>query len=63
MSIKSALFYGFTIIVLLFILMLLIGHLWVFIILVIAAFISIAVSTINNDRKPSSDNKSSETSQ
>jgi 4-hydroxybenzoate polyprenyltransferase len=62
MSIKSALFYGFTIIVLLFILMLLIGHLWVFIILVIAAFISIAVSTINNDRKPSSDNKSSETS-
>lgn len=63
MSIKSALFYGFTIIVLLFILTLLIGHLWVFIILVIAAFISIAVSTINNDRKPSSDNKSSETSQ
>jgi 4-hydroxybenzoate polyprenyltransferase len=62
MSIKSALFYGFTIIVLLFILTLLIGHLWVFIILVIAAFISIAVSTINNDRKPSSDNKSSETS-
>ena len=63
MSITSALFYGFSTIIILFLLTLLIGHLWVFIILVIAAFISIAVSTINNDRKPSSDNKSSETSQ
>ena len=63
MSITSALFYGFSTIIILFVLTLLIGHLWVFIILVIAAFISIAVSTINNDRKPSSDNKSSETSQ
>jgi 4-hydroxybenzoate polyprenyltransferase len=62
MSITSALFYGFSTIIILFVLTLLIGHLWVFIILVIAAFISIAVSTINNDRKPSSDNKSSETS-
>ncbi len=63
MSITSALFYGFSSIIILFVLTLLIGHLWVFIILVITAFISIAVSTINNDRKPSSDNKSSETSQ
>ena len=63
MSITSALFYGFSTIIIQFLLTLLIGHLWVFIILVIAAFISIAVSTINNDRKPSSDNKSSETSQ
>lgn len=60
MSIKSSLFYGFTIIVLLFILTLLIGHLWVFIILVIAAFISIAVSSFSKDKKNSNDNKSSE---
>jgi hypothetical protein len=63
MSIKSALFYEFFIAISLFVLTLLIGHSWVCIILVIAAFISIAVNTINKDKKSSSDNKYSETSQ
>ncbi len=63
MSITSALFYGFSTIIILFVLTLLIGHFWVFIILVITAFISIAMSSFNKDKKPSSDNKSSETSQ
>ena len=63
MSVKRALLYGFIIATCLLLLTLLIGHLWVFIILVIAAFISIAVSAIDKDKKPNSDDKSSESSQ
>lgn len=63
MSVKRALLYGFIIAMCLLLLTLLIGHLWVFIILVIAAFISIAVSAIDKDKKPNSDDKSSESSQ
>ncbi len=44
MSIKRALLYGFTIAFILVISTLLIGHLWVFIILIITASIAIAVS-------------------
>jgi hypothetical protein len=43
MSIKRALLYGFTIAIILVISTWFIGHLWVFIILVITAFIAIAV--------------------
>ncbi len=44
MSIKKALLYGFTIAIILIFTTWFIGHLWVFIILVVSAFISIAVS-------------------
>ncbi len=54
MSIKRALLYTFTIGVIFVFLTWLIGHLWVFIILVVASFIGIAVS-INNDKKAGSD--------
>jgi len=45
MSIKKALLYGFTIAIIQIFTTWFIGHLWVFIILVVTAFISIAVST------------------
>jgi len=44
MSIKTALLYGFTIAIILIFATWFIGHLWVFIILVVSAFIGIAVS-------------------
>ena len=46
MSIKRALLYGFTIAIILIFSTWFIGHLWVFIILVITAFIGIAMSAI-----------------
>lgn len=53
MSIKRALLYGFTIAIILIIATWFIGHLWVFIILVISAFIGIAVSAIRKQAKKS----------
>jgi len=55
MSIKKALLYGFTIAIILVISTLFIGHLWVFIILVVTAFIGIAVSTIGQSKMADSD--------
>ena len=46
MSIKRALLYGFTIAIILIFSTWVIGHLWVFIIFVITAFIGIAMSAI-----------------
>jgi hypothetical protein len=61
MSIKRVLLYGFSIAIILVFFTWLIGHLWVFIMLVITAFITIAVSTINEttikqNKKTGSDN-------
>ena len=60
MSIKRALLYGFMIATALVISTLLIGHLWVFIILVVSAFIGIAVSAVNQDKKTNSENTDNE---
>ncbi|MBL4880155.1 MAG: hypothetical protein JKX82_02405 [Oleispira sp.] len=60
MSIKRALLYGFTIAIVLFISTLLIGHLWVFIILVVSAFIGIAVSTISQSKRAGRDSTDDE---
>ncbi len=61
MSIKRVLLYGFSMAIILVFSTWLIGHLWVFIILVITAFITIAVSAINEptikqNNKTGSDN-------
>lgn len=47
MSVKRALLYGFTIAAILLISTLMIGHLWVFIILIATVLIGIAVTSIN----------------
>ena len=57
MSVKKALLYGFAIAIILVLSTWYIGHLWVFIILVVTAFIGIAVSTIRENKKKG--NKSS----
>lgn len=57
MSVKKALLYGFAIVIILVLSTWYIGHLWVFIILVVTAFIGIAVSTIRKNKKKG--NKSS----
>lgn len=61
MSIKKALLYGFAIATTLLLATLLIGHLWVFMIIVVTAFISIAVITYHEktqvDRKFFDDEK------
>lgn len=55
MSIKSALLYGFTIAIILIFATWFIGHLWVFIILIVTAFIGIAMSAIREGKKTGSD--------
>jgi len=60
MSIKRALLYGFTIALILLVATLFIGHLWVFIILVASAFISIGVSTIGQCKMANSNSTDDE---
>lgn len=60
MSIKRALFYGFTIAFILLIAVWLIGHLWVFVMLVGSAFVGIAVNTKSEREKADSHNSDDE---
>lgn len=50
MSIKKALLYGFAIATTLLLATLVIGHLWVFMIIVVTALVGIAVSTSSEDK-------------
>jgi UPF0716 family protein affecting phage T7 exclusion len=58
MSVKKTLLYGFTIAIILVFSTWYIGHLWVFIILILSSIIGIALSTI----RESEDNKNSKKS-
>ena len=60
MSIKKALLYGFTIAIILIFATWFIGHLWVFIILVLTAFIAIVAITIRESKKSGNDSTDDE---
>lgn len=51
MTVKKALLIGFSLAIAFIVATLIIGHLWAFIILIIAALIGIAISIINTNEK------------